>query len=153
MASCSAGVEKRKPSLVQPMTVSEPGRASEKKRFPKSHRLLRHSDFEQVYKEGRRHFAAHMTVFYRHREREQQREGLRIGFTVGKTLGGAIQRNRIKRRLREAVRLNGFSANLSADVVINPKRAMLAIGFAELQGEVAKAFQIIEKSLEKGKQR
>lgn len=135
------------------MTVSEPGGPSAKKRFPKSHRLLRHSDFEHVYKQGRRHFAAHMTVFYRYRETEQQHEGLRIGLTVGKTLGGAVQRNRIKRRLREAVRLNGFPANVSADVVINPKRTLLAMDFAEIRDEVAKAFQVIEKSLEKGKQR
>ena len=33
-------------------------------RFPKSARLLRHADFERVYKEGRRHFSALMTVFY-----------------------------------------------------------------------------------------
>ena len=35
-----------------------------KANFPKSRRLLRHADFERVYKQGRRHFAAHMTVFY-----------------------------------------------------------------------------------------
>ena len=33
--------------------------------------------------------------------------GPRIGFTVGKVLGGAVVRNRMKRRLREAVRLHG----------------------------------------------
>ena len=75
---------------------------------PRSARLLRHADFERVYKQGRRHFAAHMTVFYL---RAEQGEGLRIGFTVGRALGGAVERNRMKRRLREAVRaLAGRSA-------------------------------------------
>ena len=32
--------------------------------FPRSARLLRHADFERVYKLGRRHFSATMTVFY-----------------------------------------------------------------------------------------
>ena len=32
--------------------------------FPRSARLLRHADFERVYKQGRRHFSASMTVFY-----------------------------------------------------------------------------------------
>ena len=70
--------------------------------FPRSLHLLRHADFERVYKQGRRHFATHMTVFYLARD---EGEGLRVGFTVGRVLGGAVQRNRMKRRLREAVRL------------------------------------------------
>ena len=70
-----------------------------KKSFPKSRRLLRHADFERVYKQGRRHFAVHMTVFYL--QRENVPAGLRVGFTVSKVLGGAVQRNRMKRRLRE----------------------------------------------------
>jgi len=129
-----------------------------KRRFPKSHRLLRHSDFDRVYKLGRRHFAAHITVFYLHRaaveneNEEEKRKGTRVGFTVGKALGGAVQRNRMKRRLREAVRLSGFPPDVTADVVINPKRSLLTADFSELQSEVARAFHVIEKSLEKGKQ-
>ena len=131
--------------------MPNPARQHAAKKFPKSRRLLRHSDFERVYKQGRRHFASHLTVFYLLRETEQDLGGLRIGFTVGKALGGAVQRNRIKRRLREAVRLGGFSLGVAADVVINPKRSALAADFNELQSEVAKAFRVLERSLEKGK--
>ena len=92
-----------------------------------------------------------MTVFYLLRESEPERKDLRIGFTVGKAVGGAVQRNRIKRRLREAVRLGAVSVISPADVVINPKRSALAADFSELQGEVSKAFQVIERYLEKGK--
>jgi ribonuclease P protein component len=122
-----------------------------KKTFPKHRRLLRHSDFERVYKQGRRHFASQLTVFYLPRT-EQGAAGPRIGFTVGKTLGGAVQRNRIKRRLREAVRLNGSSPALKFDVVINPKKSALSVEFSILQSEIAKAFQVIQRSVEKGKQ-
>ena len=118
-----------------------------KKGFPKSRRLLRHADFERVYKQGRRHFAAHMTVFYLRRENVPT--GLRVGFTVGKVLGGAVQRNRMKRRLREGVRLS-VQPEVAVDVVINPKRSLLAADFSELQSEVAKAFRVIEKSLVAG---
>jgi ribonuclease P protein component len=119
-------------------------------RFPKSQRLLRHSDFERVYKQGRRHFAAHMTVFYLQRTHDEA-EGARVGFTVSKALGGAVQRNRIRRRLREAVRISGFSYDMPVDVVINPKRSALNAEFTDLQNEVMKAFQVIEKQLQKGK--
>jgi ribonuclease P protein component len=116
---------------------------SAKKRFPKSRRLLRHSDFEKVYKSGKRHFATHLTVFYL---RRQHAEGPRVGFTVGKALGGAVQRNRMKRRLREAVRLSGHRAEAAVDVVINPKRSLLKADFADVRREIARAFEVIEKA-------
>ena len=115
-------------------------------RFTASMRLLRHADFERVYKRGRRHFAAHMTVFYLARERG---EGLRIGFTVGKVLGGAVERNRMKRRLREAARLRWPEDRVPADVVINPKKSVLRVDFPELSGEIGRAFEVIQKWVEK----
>ena len=128
------------------MKVDQGTQSKSQGRFPKSHRLLRHSDFERVYKQGRRHFAAHMTVFYLQRMHDEA-EGARVGFTVSKALGGAVQRNRIRRRLREAVRLGAFSSGVAVDVVINPKRSALTADFGDLQAEVAKAFQVVEKHL------
>jgi ribonuclease P protein component len=125
-------------------------------RFPRSARLLRHSDFERVYKQGRRHFSASMTVFYLQRPESQAAKGkspvapgLRVGFTVGRALGGAVQRNRMKRRLREAVRLTrpveGFSVDV--DVVINPKKSLLTTDFAMVMNEVKRAFVIIKQKV------
>ena len=62
-----------------------------------------------------------------------------------------MQRNRMKRRLREAVRLSQQSKSIAADVVINPKRALLTVDFKVLQGEIAAAFRAIGNSLAKGK--
>lgn len=131
------------------MKVDQATRTKSQGTFPKSHRLLRHSDFERVYKQGRRHFATHMTVFYLRRT-EGELKGTRVGFTVSKALGGAVQRNRIRRRLREVVRLGNFSTGAAVDVVINPKRSALAADFGDLQGEIVKAFRVIEKHSQKG---
>jgi ribonuclease P protein component len=90
-----------------------------------------------------------MTVFYLRRA-DDESKGARVGFTVSKALGGAVQRNRIRRRLREAVRLGDFSTGVGVDVVINPKRAALTADFGDLQGEIAKASRVIEKYLQKG---
>jgi ribonuclease P protein component len=125
-------------------------------RFPRIARLLRHADFERVYKQGRRHFSASITVFYCPRPEEKSpmarrsstpTAGLRVGFTVGRALGGAVQRNRIKRRLREAVRLTRPAAGLAADVVINPKKSLLATDFSVLMNELTRAFAVIEQKL------
>lgn len=109
--------------------------------FPRGARLLRHADFERVYKQGRRHFSASMTVFYLARK---DAAGPRVGFTVGRALGGAVVRNRMKRRLREAVRLTREAVTASADVVINPKKSLLDVEFAAVVNEVRRAFVVIE---------
>ena len=88
-----------------------------------------------------------MTVFYL---RRAMGEGLRVGFTVGRALGGAVQRNRMKRRLREAVRLTRPRPGPCADVVINPKKIVSNVDFSELSNEMRRAFQVIEQKLGTG---
>jgi ribonuclease P protein component len=124
-------------------------------RFPRTARLLRHADFERVYKLGRRHFSPSMTVFYWQRQEQDNAniaakpaaKGLRIGFTVSRVHGGAVIRNRMKRRLREAVRLSRPPVGPNADVVINPKKALLTLEFELVVNEVQRAFMAIEQKL------
>jgi ribonuclease P protein component len=124
-------------------------------RFPRAARLLRHADFERVYKQGRRHFSSSLTVFYwprpealpETRAGASAPQGLRVGFTVGRALGGAVQRNRMKRRLREAVRMTRPPAGVAADVVINPKKSLLTTDFSAVVNEVSRAFLVIEQKL------
>jgi ribonuclease P protein component len=124
-------------------------------KFPRGSRLLRHSDFERVYKQGRRHFSANLTAFYMPRSAAEPRgvesknaaSGLRVGLTVGRALGGAVQRNRMKRRLREAVRMSWPMQPPNADVVINPKKTVLKLEFETLLNEVRRALVVIEQKL------
>ena len=113
-------------------------------------RLLRHADFERVYKLGRRHFSANMTVFYL---RRAEGDGMRVGFTVGRALGGAVDRNRMKRRLRESVRLCRPAASPAVDVVINPKKTVRTVEFSLLLSEVSRAFEVIAQKLAEKSQR
>ena len=133
-------------STIAPNGSTNPSGSGKRARFPRCARLLRRADFERVYKQGRRHFTAHMTVFYLQRA---EGRGIRVGFTVGRMLGGAVERNRMKRRLREAVRLHGPADGAAVDVVINPKKTVLSAEFAELRNEIERAFEVIEKSVDK----
>ncbi|MGB9235166.1 MAG: ribonuclease P protein component [Terriglobales bacterium] len=119
--------------------------------FPRTARLLKHSDFERVYKKGRRHFSPHMTVFYLVQQESALPQGsaARVGFTVGRQLGGAVERNRIKRRLREAVRLRRAVLQNAVDVVINPKKSVLTLEFAMVVEEIGRAFDAVAKATRK----
>lgn len=115
----------------------------ESARFSRKSRLQKHADFEKVYRGGRRIFSASMTVFFLPRADAPAR----VGFTVGRVLGGAVERNRIRRRMREAVRLNLAAIGGGVDVVIHPKKSALTADFAELCEEVGKAFGKIKSQV------
>ncbi len=117
------------------------GKISDPSKFPKSRRLLKHADFQRVYQAGRRQFTGNMTVFFLRREAAPAGEP-RIGLTVGKVLGGAVERNRIKRRMREAVRMSGSTCNCPLDIVFNPRKSVLALPFAELVKEVSRGLRV-----------
>jgi ribonuclease P protein component len=66
--------------------------------------------------------------------------GPHIGFTTPRALGNAVLRNRIRRRVREAVRkhLAGLSPQWS--IVINPRRKALDCPYEEIEREIQKLF-------------
>jgi ribonuclease P protein component len=104
-------------------------------------RLRKHADFQRVYQRSRKHFSPSMTYFFAWRDAGS---GPRVGFTAGRVLGKAVERNRIKRRMREAVRLNLALLTRDVDVILHPRRSVLTADFVRLQGEVSKIFTVIE---------
>ena len=121
-------------------------------KFPKSAHLLKHADFQRVYQNGKRHFSGNLTAFYLRRDSGDGAGAVRVGFTVGKVLGGAVERNRIRRRTREAVRYHLrdlVDISDPVDVIFHPKKSVLKLEFSVLSEEVAKAFQVVKRNLER----
>lgn len=86
-------------------------------RFPKAHRVLRKADFERALRDGRRATDAVLTMWV-------HPNGLphpRLGLIVGRRHGGAVQRNRLKRLLREAFRLGQYDLPVGYDLVCTPR--------------------------------
>ena len=66
---------------------------------------------------------------------EKTLQPARFGFTVPRVVGKAVQRNRIKRRMREAVRSQLGAAPTSWAIVFNPRRSVLTATLEDLSLE------------------
>ncbi|MEI9981735.1 MAG: ribonuclease P protein component [Edaphobacter sp.] len=124
-------------------------------------RLRKHADYQRVYKASRKQFAKQMAYFFMLRAplgpdgqplRDVEDGCPRVGLTVGKVMGKAVDRNRIKRRMREAVRKNLAALHSPVDVVLHPRRSVMEIEFGALEREVAQVFRVIQRAAEKQQQ-
>lgn len=75
--------------------------------------------------------------------REGDDVSLRLGVAAGRTIGGAVQRNRAKRRLREAFRLNRHCLQGKCDIVLMARDKLNAAPWDEVQSEL---IQLAEKA-------
>jgi ribonuclease P protein component len=115
------------------------------------HRLRKHADYQLVYKAGRKQFAKQIAYFHalRPADRRSVTTGPRIGLTVPKALGKAVDRNRIKRRMREAVRANLALVTHPVDVILHPRRSVIELDFQQLKREVAQIFRSVQAACDK----
>ena len=71
----------------------------------------------------------------------------RVGFTVSKKVGNAVERNRVRRRLREIVRRNAaLAAENGHDYVLIGRRAALAMPFETISAEFARAMGRVRRA-------
>jgi ribonuclease P protein component len=99
-----------------------------------------------VYQASRKQFSTLMTYFVAAQPVESASVGPRVGITAGKVLGKAVERNRIKRRMRAAIVGNLDALPCGVDVVLHPKRSVLTAEWAALRNEVRRIFVKIEET-------
>ena len=114
-------------------------------------RLRKHADYQRVYTSSKKQFTKQMTFFYslRPADRRSETPGPRVGLTVGKVLGMAVERNRIKRRIRECIRRHIGTLTFPVDVILHPRRTALEMDAKKLDAEVAQIFRTVEAALRK----
>ena len=66
---------------------------------------------------------------------------IRVGFTISRKVGSAVERNRVRRRLRQVVRLAGRTTGLPRghDYVLVGRRAALSLPFEQLNADFSRA--------------
>jgi ribonuclease P protein component len=105
-------------------------------------RLRKHADYQRAYAAGRKRQSASMSWFLAPQQPTspggELPPGPRAGLTAGKVLGKAHERNRIKRRMREALRRHVDLLPTGFDLIFHPRRTVLTIDFAKLEAEVVR---------------
>ncbi len=112
-------------------------------------RLCKHADYQRAYAAGRKRQSTSMSWFLALQQATadagklalSQPNSPRVGLTVGKVLGKAHDRNRIKRRMREALRRHVELLPQGADLILHPRRTVLTLEFAKLEAEVVRILQ------------
>jgi ribonuclease P protein component len=105
--------------------------------LPKQHRLLRSRDFARVRRRGRSASGPLFAVYVL----PVRSSDIRVGFSVSKKVGKAVVRNRVKRRLREAVRRELPSLRTGMDVVVIARPAAAVASYWEIADAVSAALR------------
>jgi ribonuclease P protein component len=106
--------------------------------YPRGARIVRKADFDAVYRNGKRRSSSYFTVFLKANDLPDSR----FGFSIKRALGGAVVRNRIRRRIREVVRLHREEISAGWDFVIHPKAHVENAEFAALERDLARLLKI-----------
>ena len=85
---------------------------------PKRRRLSRSAEFERVYRQGRSKGNRFLVLYAFPREDEEADSTPRLGLSVSRKVGGAVDRNRVKRVLREAFWEEAARLPATSDYVI-----------------------------------
>ena len=100
-------------------------------------RLSKHADYLRAYAAGRKRQSASMSWFLA----PSAADGPRVGLTAGKVLGKAHKRNRIKRRMKDALRRHLDLLPSGCDLIFHPRRAVLTMEFKKLEAEIVRILQ------------
>jgi ribonuclease P protein component len=105
-------------------------------RLRRLERLTRGAEFQALFQQGKRIERPSMIVLWRASE-----EPRRVGFAVARQIHGAVQRNRVRRRLREAYRVARDAAPPKVDLVVIGRSAALGADASVLVADMRGAFQ------------
>jgi ribonuclease P protein component len=124
--------------------MDDPHLRALKPRPPKRGRLSRSAEFERVYRQGRSHANRHLVV---HTFPQAGADTTRLGVSVSRKVGGAVDRNRVKRLLREAFAAESDVVPAGHDVVVVARPPAKELAERDgLEGMRAALRELLEKA-------
>lgn len=92
-------------------------------------RLKSNRDFRNTYDKGKSFANKYLVIFFR----KNGLDNSRLGVAVTKKLGNSVIRNKVKRRIREAYRLNNHRIKEGFDIVILSRVGAKDVGYKEIE--------------------
>ncbi|MBJ7331230.1 MAG: ribonuclease P protein component [Solirubrobacteraceae bacterium] len=116
-------------------------------RKPKRGRLSRSAEFERVYRQGRSHGGRYLVLHVFPRDAREPSDDARLGLSVSRKVGGAVERNRVKRLLREAFASEAGRVPADYDVVVVARPGALELCDRDgLEGVRAALVELLDKA-------
>jgi ribonuclease P protein component len=140
-------------------TIAQPDQRRSPRQSLVGARLCKHADYQRAYAASRKRQSASMSWFLApqipafsgaespvdHPSNKSPLPGTpagtRVGLTAGKVIGKAHERNRIKRRMKEALRRHIDLLPPACDLILHPRRSVLTIEFTKLEAEIVRILQ------------
>ncbi|MFC5469420.1 ribonuclease P protein component [Cohnella suwonensis] len=101
-------------------------------------RLRKREDFNKVYRFGKSFANSQFVVYWRKRS---DRANFRLGVSASSKLGNAVVRNRLRRMVKEIVRLNAPKLQDELDLVLIVRKPALSLPYKEMEGSVLHVFR------------
>jgi ribonuclease P protein component len=106
-------------------------------------RLSRSADFDRVFRQGRSHAGREFVLYVFPRGEDDEP---RLGLSVSRKVGGAVERNRVKRLLREAFAIDGDRLPAGTDAVVVARHEANALAEREGLAGIRRALgQLLER--------
>ena len=126
-------------------TIPQPDQRRSPRQSLTEARLRKHADYQRAYAASRKRQSASMSWFLAPQtpaySGAEFPAGPRVGLTAGKVIGKAHERNRIKRRMKEALRRHLDLLPPACDLILHPRRTVLTIEFTKLEAEIVRILQ------------
>ncbi len=104
----------------------------------KKYRLRKNMEFKRVYNGGKSYWNRNLILYVRKNDLQNSR----IGITITKKIGNAVVRNRIRRRIKEIIRLKLGNIKSGYDLILIPKKNVGDISYKDLESAMIHIMRI-----------
>jgi ribonuclease P protein component len=101
------------------------------------------SDFAKLRQVGKRFSLSLFSAVYVY---DPELKGIRIAFALPRKLANAVKRNKIRRRIREALRLEDLSG-LGHDILFIPRKSAYSAEWESVRGDIRKLLQFLRSKV------
>ncbi len=95
----------------------------------KKYKLRKNSEFQKVYKKGKNYWNKLIVMYVM----KNGKDLTRVGFSLTKKYGNSVERNKIKRQMKEIYRLNSDKIVEGYDLIFIPKLTTKNVTYSDIE--------------------